>query len=161
MLRSFKNLAFTSLFGTISLCAALIVTTVYGFTYNLEEFKTFVPPAFSADYFHSFGSVAFLFCIQFLIIPIERAMAQPDTIWRPMTCTCRVPMSSLIVLPIVSVTSISFFNIIFGVFGFMFFGEGTCGSILSNLDDESSAAVVLAQVVRGKLSTLSFSFFCY
>jgi amino acid permease len=42
-LRSMKNLSFTSLAGTISLVVALVVTMVYGFKYEMDDFREFQP----------------------------------------------------------------------------------------------------------------------
>ena len=73
-----KQLSYTSGVGSFFVVAAMIVKVVYGFVYQMEHLRAFEPALVNANYFSAFGSVAFLYCIHVLVLPIERAMFRHD-----------------------------------------------------------------------------------
>ena len=108
----------------------MIVTLVYGFRDELDHLRTFEPELSNFEtYFTSFGSIAFLFCIQFLVLPIERAMKKHELFPRALS---------------VSFFIIAVFNILFAVLCYYFWGLCTRDIILSNMRDD-----VLTDVVKG------------
>jgi uncharacterized membrane protein YpjA len=110
--RNYKYLALTSSIGNAALLFGLISVLVYGFTYRLEQFQnfSFEGRIFRPEtFFLSFGSVAFLFACQFLILPIERSAARPREFQKPLT---------------VSFITITISNAAFALISYMFFGDG-------------------------------------
>jgi amino acid permease len=78
-LRSFRFLSFTSALGTVAVAAAIAavsahVASEHGSVDAALAAAAALPlwPPSAAAYLRSFGSVAFLFCINFLVLPIER-----------------------------------------------------------------------------------------
>ncbi|KCV71901.1 hypothetical protein H696_01310 [Fonticula alba] len=129
-LRTLKALSYTSVVGTLCLVVGMVVTMVYGFDHHLDDLRTADPTLIRFDtYFHSFGSVAFLFCISFLVLPIERSMRYPRRFWLPLA---------------LSVAFVSLSNIVFAILGYLFFGEDICSNILHNLTIPS----VLVDVIK-------------
>ncbi len=78
-LRSFRFLSFTSTLGTVAVAAAIAAVSAHvvqqhGSAAAIAAALSSLPlwPPSAGDYLRSFGSVAFLFCINFLVLPIER-----------------------------------------------------------------------------------------
>lgn len=137
-LRTLKALSNFSALGTLALLLGLCVTMAYGFKYERENIRTTEPELFRFDtYFHSFGSVAFLFCISFLVLPIERSMKDNRLFWLPLTA---------------SVVAVTITNIIFAILGYLFFGAAIEDNILNNLTEPD----VLVDIVKGAFTYLVF-----
>ena len=129
-MRTLKQLSYTSAVGSVALVAAMAVTLAYGFRDELDNLRTFEPVLWNwSTYFTSFGSIAFLFCIQFLVLPIERAMKKHELFPRALS---------------VSFTLIAIFNILFAVLCYYFWGLCTRDIILSNMRDD-----ILTDIVKG------------
>ena len=129
-LRSLRQLSYTSAVGSVALVAAMVVALAYGFRDELDHLRTFEPQLGKFDtYFTSFGSIAFLFCIQFLVLPIERAMKKHENFPRALSTSFFI---------------IAVFNILFAVLCYYFWGNCTRDIILSNMNED-----VLTDVVKG------------
>jgi len=126
-LRSFKYLSFTAILGVLALTAGMIATMIYGFLYaTLKPLNTYT--SFKAEtYPLSFGTVAFLFCVHFLVLPIEESMKEPKKWGYSLSA---------------SVTFVTITNAAFGFLGYMFFGENTCSLVILNLGDNIWVLIV-------------------
>ena len=96
----------------------MVVTIIYGIIYNSENFKTFQPDWVSSGYFKAFGSVAFLYCIHVLILPIERAMIRHTKFLHTLSSAFAVMAT---------------FNTLFALLCYFFWGDDTSDFILKNL----------------------------
>ena len=112
LLRDFGFLSFTSLLGVIAVSAACLTVIVDGLIHqgsvestikSLEALEMW--PASITAYFKSFGSVVFLFCVNFLIFPIEANLEKKGE-W------------PVVVQQAVTATAIG--NIIFAALGYSF-----------------------------------------
>jgi len=142
-LRSFKYLSFTSILGVLSLLAGLTATILYGFLYqhieplsDYEAFKWHTYPL-------SFGTVAFLFCVHFLVLPIEESMKEPQK-W---------PLSLSASIAFVTVS-----NTAFGFLGYLFFGAATCSIVIINLGSNLWVTIVKACLCVDLLFTYAIVF---
>ena len=117
-LRNLKQLSYTSVVGSFFVVAAMVITIIYGIIYNADHFKTFEPDWVSSGYFKAFGSVAFLYCIHVLILPIERAMIRHTKFLHTLSSAFAVMAT---------------FNTLFALFCYFFWGEATSDFILTNL----------------------------
>eukprot|EP00802_Teleaulax_amphioxeia_P014039 Tamp_14097.p1 GENE.Tamp_14097~~Tamp_14097.p1 ORF type:complete len:510 (+),score=68.49 Tamp_14097:164-1531(+) len=125
LLRSFGFLSFTSVLGIISVLSACLTVVVDGLSNQgsvdasiraLEALPLW--PASITAYFQSFGSVVFLFCVNFLIFPIE-ANLQNKADW-PVAVQRAVTATALC-------------NFAFAALGYSFFGDQTQEIVLNNL----------------------------
>jgi len=125
LLRDFGFLSFTSLLGVIAVSAACLTVIVDGLMHQGAEDSTIqsllaLPlwPGSVAAYFQSWGSVVFLFCVNFLIFPIEANLEKKGE-W-----------------PVVvqrAVTATALGNMIFAALGYSFFGDQTQEIVTNNL----------------------------
>lgn len=109
-----EHLALTSVLGDVALVVGMVATMWRGG----EVWDGFHPesvPAFSMDtYGRSFGSVAFLFAVNFLIFPIERSMRHRRDFKEAVGY---------------SFIFVSFTNAAFGFFGLLMFGVDVCSIV--------------------------------
>ena len=100
-LRSFRFLSFTSALGTFAVTAAIVavsahVASEHGSAAAAAAALAALPlwPPSAAAYLRSFGSVAFLFCINFLVLPIERCPRRAGAArTRPAPVTIQAPLA--------------------------------------------------------------------
>lgn len=119
MQRSFRLLSYTSMLGVVAVGLGMVATMVRGAEADGLHTPLSDYHAFRFDTFgDAFGSVAFLFAVHFLVLPIERSMKDRSK-W-PVSIT----WSSATVL--VS-------NAAFGWFGYLFFKDAACSIVVLNL----------------------------
>ncbi|EKX54467.1 hypothetical protein GUITHDRAFT_99946 [Guillardia theta CCMP2712] len=124
-LKSFEFLSFTSTLGTLSVLAALITVLIDGLGHqgSLDAVTSALsslplwPDSFES-YFKSLGSVLFLFCVNFLVFPIERSMKNPGNFDRAVNG---------------AVWTTASVNILFAALAFSFYGQETQDIVLNNL----------------------------
>ena len=86
LLRSFKYLVYTSILGDVAVLTGLVGTIVFGVIFMNEDGKQPLNPAqqpFVNDWAklpQSMGSVAFLFLIHVVILPIAQSLGSPDPV---------------------------------------------------------------------------------
>lgn len=119
--RDSNKFAFTALLGDVSVLLGMIVVIVYGLLYG-DEGRSLgegcVPFGTVDGCALAFGAVGFLFFIHFLVLPIEGSMARPEEFDR---------VISLTFLGCAAVSAV------FGVLGYLFFGEGTEQIVILNI----------------------------
>ena len=125
MLKEFGLLSFTSFMGVVCVilaCSTLLVDgllhkeSLDAWIHNVQALPLW--PASSVAYFQSFGSVVFLFCVNFLIFPIEAKMSKKAE-WRAA------------VQRAVQATAVG--NMLFAGLGYSLYGEETSEIVLNNL----------------------------
>jgi amino acid permease len=132
LLRSYAIFAFTSALGVVAVLGGIVVTLASGIfedpgggivvaLSNVAQQPMF-PASFAKAFGGSFGTVAFLFCINFLTFPIMNSMKEPKEY-----------ASSIQT----AVFGTAFFNIIFAALCVGFYGEDTADLVLSNLGNGS------------------------
>ena len=119
--RDSNKFAFTALLGDVSVLLGMGVVVVYGLLYRDEDrslgegcvaFGTIDGCALA------FGAVGFLFFIHFLVLPIEGSMARPED------------FDQMVSLTFLACAAVS---VVFGVLGYLFFGEGTEQIVILNI----------------------------
>eukprot|EP00040_Diaphanoeca_grandis_P013083 m.66137 g.66137 ORF g.66137 m.66137 type:complete len:580 (+) comp23653_c0_seq1:384-2123(+) len=127
-LRSFKILGYASIFGNMCLVAGVGGTLGFGFseehtmhTKNLTLFNIEGIPS-------SLGTASFVFCVNFLFLPIERSMQQPHSFDKIMWTT---------------LGSVTFCIQAFAFVCYSLFQESSCGNILLNLSHTGAGGVAL------------------
>jgi len=128
LLRSYAVFAFTSGLGVAAVLGGILVTLASGilvqpgggFVYALHAVmeQPMLPSSFAAAFGNSFGTVAFLFCINFLTFPIMNSMKEPRE------------YNDAIQYAVLGTAT---FNIIFAVLCVGFYGEETGDLVLENL----------------------------
>jgi len=128
LLRSYAVFAFTSALGVVAVLGGILVTLTSGildspggglvFAIKQVFQQPMFPSSVEAAFGESFGTVAFLFCINFLTFPIMNSMKEP-TEYKD-----AVPYS---------VWGTAIFNIIFAAMCVGFYGENTADLVLANL----------------------------
>lgn len=127
LLRSYKVFAFTSALGVAAVLGGILVTLASGILVdpgggistaisNVAEQNMFATSA--AAFGRSFGTVAFLFCINFLTFPIMNSMKYPTEYSESIQNAVLLTAS---------------FNIIFAALCVGFYGENTADLVLANL----------------------------
>ena len=128
LLRSYAVFAFTSGLGVVAVLGGILVTLASGIfvepggglMYALHSVteQAMFPSSFGAAFGNSFGTVAFLFCINFLTFPIMNSMKEPRE------------YNDAIQYAVLGTAS---FNILFAVLCVGFYGEDTADLVLANL----------------------------
>jgi len=128
LLRSYGIFAFTSVLGIIAVLGGILVTLSSGMFLDpgggiVMAFQNVLnqpmfPDSLGSAIGNSFGTVAFLFCVNFLTFPIMNSMKEPKEYKEG------VPYA-------VGLTA--FFNTIFAALCVGFYGENTADLVLSNL----------------------------
>ncbi|EKX47005.1 hypothetical protein GUITHDRAFT_107350 [Guillardia theta CCMP2712] len=133
------QLAAAALILPMNALASKCVDLTYGFSVTPDIFeRLFTLPLFTSpvEYFRSFGVIPLLFCVHFAVLPIERSMknrqAFPEVLDRA-TFACILA------------------NSLFGVLGFLFFGEETSSVVLDNLGNGSFLTWVKLSLVLDML----------
>ena len=127
-MRSYKILAFTSALGVVAVLGGIIVTLANGILQDpgggitvalqhVAQQKMF-PTSLAAAFGGSFGTVAFLFCVNFLTFPIMNSMTDQKQFGGAVTN---------------AVFGTAFFNIIFAALCVGFYGDQTQDLVLGNL----------------------------
>uniref|UniRef100_A0A7S0C7M1 Amino acid transporter transmembrane domain-containing protein n=1 Tax=Proboscia inermis TaxID=420281 RepID=A0A7S0C7M1_9STRA len=137
LLRSYKIFAFTSALGVVAVVGGLGVTVASGIfvdpggglitaLQHVGEQRMF--PSNLADAFGgSFGTVAFLFCINFLTFPIMNSMERP--VEYPRAISNAVTLTALV-------------NIVFAILCVGFYGENTQDLVLANLGNGPTLSIL-------------------
>jgi len=123
--------AFTSALGVLSVMGGIFVTLVYGLTVDpgwdralrgLRQVSWWWPADDSAStaFGGSFGTIAYLFCINFLTFPIMNAMQEPEQYG------AAVGQAVMWVLLV---------NVAFAIMCLGFYGDNTQDLVLANLDN--------------------------
>lgn len=128
LLRSYAVFAFTSGLGVVAVLGGILITLASGIlvepggglVYALHAVteQPMFPSSLAAAFGNSFGTVAFLFCINFVTFPIMNSMKEP----REYNDAIRY-----------AVLGTAIFNIIFAVLCVGFYGEETGDLVLENL----------------------------
>eukprot|EP00587_Corethron_hystrix_P005239 CAMPEP_0113316018 /NCGR_PEP_ID=MMETSP0010_2-20120614/11449_1 /TAXON_ID=216773 ORGANISM="Corethron hystrix, Strain 308" /NCGR_SAMPLE_ID=MMETSP0010_2 /ASSEMBLY_ACC=CAM_ASM_000155 /LENGTH=487 /DNA_ID=CAMNT_0000172625 /DNA_START=253 /DNA_END=1716 /DNA_ORIENTATION=+ /assembly_acc=CAM_ASM_000155 len=128
LLRSYAVFAFTSALGVVAVLGGIIVTLAsgifsdpgLGFIGSLSAIgeQRMFPESLGSAFGESFGTVAFLFCINFLTFPIMNSMKEPREYGEAIQT---------------AVYGTAFFNIIFAILCVGFYGDNTADLVLSNL----------------------------
>jgi len=130
LLRSYGIFAFTSALGVLAVLGGIVVTLASGIYVNpggglrlalnsiasLPMWPTSLAHAFGS----SFGTIAYLFCINFLTFPIRNSMR------------CREEYGDAVV---VAVSGVWVVNVIFAILCVGFYGSETQDLVLGNLDN--------------------------
>jgi proton-coupled amino acid transporter len=133
LIRSYKYLSYTSILGDIALMSAVITVIVYGFLNETLVSPMELPGFQWKTYPKFFGAAAFLFCIHFLMLPIEQSMIESSKF------TTSLNYSFLFV---------SILNIVFASMGYLFFKEKTEYLVLFNLKNGSYVYVAKIALVK-------------
>lgn len=128
LLRSYGIFAFTSVLGIIAVLGGILVTLSSGMfvdpgggiavAFQNVLNQPMFPNSLGSAIGNSFGTVAFLFCVNFLTFPIMNSMKDPEEYKEG------VPYA---------VCGTAIFNIIFAALCVGFYGEDTADLVLSNL----------------------------
>ena len=124
-LRDFRFLSFTSVLGIVAVVMACATVLFDGLSAQGSLDKSIqalqslpLGPASVTSDFESFGTVVYLFCVNFLIFPIQQNMARgkewPVSVQQAVTATAAC-------------------NAVFAALGYSFFGDETQEIILNNL----------------------------
>eukprot|EP00164_Ancoracysta_twista_P015297 GFYU01025237.1.p1 GENE.GFYU01025237.1~~GFYU01025237.1.p1 ORF type:complete len:417 (+),score=97.55 GFYU01025237.1:89-1252(+) len=140
LLRSFKYLSFTSILGDLCFTLAVVVILTDGFQ-NQTIHDPFGPEydVWKWDTYPSFfGKAAFLFCIHFLVIPLQSSMAKPDT-FETAVNRCYAFVTVL--------------NVLFGLLGYLLWGQNVQDLVVSNLSAGPVCTVVKVCLIIDLLFT--------
>lgn len=128
LLRSYRIFAFTSALGVIAVVGGIIVTILSGIlvepgggllnSITAVGSQPMFPSSLASAFGGSFGTVAFLFCINFLTFPIMNSMKEPGEYDKAVEY---------------AVTGAAFFNVVFAILCLGFYGDQTQDLVLSNL----------------------------
>ena len=116
-LRSFKVLAYASILGNVCLLAGILGVIGFGFS-ELHRLHR-VDAINFAELPKSAGTISFVFCINFLLLPIERSMHR------------HAPFKKILY---VSFTGVTLFIVVFSILAYALFQDGTCINVLYNLN---------------------------
>ena len=132
LLRSYGIFAFTSALGVVAVLGGILVTLSSGifvqpgggilYAFQQVANQPMFPDSLAAAFGSSFGTVAYLFCVNFLTFPIMNSMKVPEEYKEA------VPYA-------VSATAI--FNTIFAALCVGFYGNDTADLVLANLENGS------------------------
>jgi amino acid permease len=129
LLRSYKIFAFTSALGVLAVLGGLLVTLASGIVHEpggglLVAVKAvgeqrMWPESLAAGFGESFGTLAFLFCVNFLTFPIMNSMERPKQDYDGAVAN--------------AVVGAALANVVFAALCVGFYGENTADLVLSNL----------------------------
>jgi amino acid permease len=129
LLRSYKIFAFTSALGVLAVLGGLLVTLASGILVEpggglLAAFEAvgqqrMWPESLAAGFGESFGTLAFLFCVNFLTFPIMNSMERPERDYGGAVGN--------------AVLGTALANVVFAALCVGFYGENTADLVLSNL----------------------------
>lgn len=129
LLRSYDVFAFTSALGVFAVFSGLLVTVASGVSDASGGFYSTVaslrgmpmwPTSFAQAFGSSFGTIAYLFCVNFLTFPVMNSMKSKDEYPRAVS---------------VAVTSVYIVNVLFALWCLGFYGVETKDLVLGNLDN--------------------------
>mmetsp|Transcript_3618 Transcript_3618/g.8010 ORF Transcript_3618/g.8010 Transcript_3618/m.8010 type:complete len:540 (-) Transcript_3618:132-1751(-) len=131
LVRNYGIFVFTSALGVTAVLGGILVTLAYGITVDpgggIGEALTAVshlkmwPDSFSDAFGGSFGTIAYLFCINFLTFPIINSMKDARNDYDGAISTAVVVIFTV--------------NVIFAIICLGFYGESTQDLVLQNLDN--------------------------
>jgi len=125
-IRSYRYLAFTSIFGTFSLLLSLVTVVIYGFIYNTSNLMA--PWNYPNFYINInnvalfFGVTAFLYNTHTMVLPIEQSMEEPQKYYKTLD---------------LGFLAVAIVNITFAVLVYMFFGDDIKDNATRNLPNNS------------------------
>jgi amino acid permease len=126
LIRDYSIFAFTSALGVLAVVGGMAVTLASGLWVDpgwqsalatLPELRLW-PESWAAAFGTSFGTIAYLFCINFLTFPILNSLQEPKDYAGAVTT---------------AVTGVWIVNVIFAILCLAFFGNDTQDLVLSNL----------------------------
>ena len=131
LVRNYSVFAFTSALGVTAVLGGILVTLAYGILVDpgggiidallaVSHLKMW-PESFSDAFGGSFGTIAYLFCVNFLTFPIINSMKDSRNDYDGAVAT--------------AVTVIWTVNVIFAIICLGFYGENTQDLVLQNLDN--------------------------
>mmetsp|Transcript_17274 Transcript_17274/g.42321 ORF Transcript_17274/g.42321 Transcript_17274/m.42321 type:complete len:434 (+) Transcript_17274:116-1417(+) len=123
MINSMRFLKYLSGLGIVAVTFTILCVMWYSaINFQFDELRTY--PTFNpSTYFQSFGSIAFFFCVNVNVLPIEREMGDRSLWSYVVMWTC---------------ASIAILNILYGGFVYMLLRENTCGNVVMNLTSNSA-----------------------
>ena len=131
LIRNYGVFKFTSALGVTAVLGGILVTLAYGILvdpgggigYALNEVSTLKmwPSSFSEAFGGSFGTIAYLFCVNFLTFPIINSMKDAKNEYTGAVST--------------AVGVIWTVNVIFAIICLGFYGDATEDLVLQNLDN--------------------------
>ena len=130
-LRSYGIFAFTSALGVVAVLGGIVVTLASGIFVDpgggiqvaleaVGDLKLW-PTSLAAAFGGSFGTIAYLFCINFLTFPIINSMENPREEYGPAVNT--------------AVAGVWLVNVVFAILCLGFYGDQTQDLVLGNLDN--------------------------
>eukprot|EP00281_Chroomonas_sp_CCMP1168_P009588 CAMPEP_0206268074 /NCGR_PEP_ID=MMETSP0047_2-20121206/31503_1 /ASSEMBLY_ACC=CAM_ASM_000192 /TAXON_ID=195065 /ORGANISM="Chroomonas mesostigmatica_cf, Strain CCMP1168" /LENGTH=543 /DNA_ID=CAMNT_0053696349 /DNA_START=6 /DNA_END=1636 /DNA_ORIENTATION=+ len=128
-------MAFAALLGAAAVAAAVLVTCVYGLTVTpnvigaLSSLPLITAPS---TFFSAFGVIPLLFCVHWVMFPIERAMKKREKYNQRFLEAVWICIAM---------------NAGFGLLGYGFFGKDTNAMILNNLGDGPLLTIVRLSLV--------------
>lgn len=128
LIRDYSIFAFTSALGVICVVGGILVTLAYGITVDpgwqvaMENMHTLPlwPESLAAAFGGSFGTIAYLFCINFLTFPIMNSMKEPERFGSAVST---------------AVAGVWLVNGVFAILCLGFYGDDTQDLVLANLDN--------------------------
>mmetsp|Transcript_13432 Transcript_13432/g.22245 ORF Transcript_13432/g.22245 Transcript_13432/m.22245 type:complete len:488 (-) Transcript_13432:13-1476(-) len=131
LLRSYGIFAFTSALGVVAVLGGILVTLAsgilvepgggLGFAIDAVEHLPMWPESLAAAFGGSFGTIAYLFCVNFLTFPIINSMEKPKEDYGGAVNW--------------AVAGVWFVNVIFAILCLGFYGDQTQDLVLGNLNN--------------------------
>jgi len=131
---NYKIFAFTSALGVLSVVGGILVTLVYGVSvdpgweraldglWRADGRVRWWPESWANAFGSSFGTIAYLFCINFLTFPIMDTMREPEHYGRAVR---------------EAVLGVWVVNVVFAIVCLGFYGDNTQDLVLANLNNGS------------------------
>jgi len=130
LLRDYRIFAFTSALGVFAVVGGIAITLAYGIlvdpgggisvSINAIENLRMWPESFADAFGGSFGTIAYLFCINFLTFPIINSMKEQEKFGK----AARSAVSGVWIV-----------NVVFAILCLGFYGDDTQDLVLANLDN--------------------------
>ena len=131
LVQDMKHFAFTSLLGNVSVILGMLVVLIYGFFYHSNsndnhkqdsEDSSYVAVGDIQDFSLALGTMGFLFLVHFLVMPIQSSMERP---------ACFFSVAQWVF------TSMALVCGVFGILGYVLFGNQTQQIVLLNVQEGS------------------------